>query len=426
MKHISIRSITAILFFFAISNVCAQIIAIKAGIVIDTAGGTAHTEQIILVEDSKIKAVGANVNIPADADVIDLSDQTVLPGLFDVHTHLCASPKFEGQSVEAIFNGIMLYSLTQPTAYRALQGAANAAAMLEAGFTTVRDVGNAGNYADVALRQAIKTGLVAGPRFIISGKIISPFGGQFQNTPEYPDLARQDYIYADTHDEIRKAIRQNIHFGADWIKIVIDDQDYEYSADDIEFIVAEAKKANRKVAAHCGSDRAARRAILSGVASIEHGTRMSDETLALAKKNQVVLVGTDFSEEVFIKGGAPEEIAEYMHSIRLDRLKRAHKIGVTMAFGSDVAWEVDGHSRGSAALTLIDTWVEAGISEIEILQAFTINSAQLLGVEKKRGQIQPGMSADIIATRENPLKNIQTLKQVIFVMKGGKVIKALN
>src|ERR1700722_2571761 len=203
--------------------------------------------------------------------------------------------------------------------------------MLAAGFTTVRDVGNAGNYADSALREAIENGLVPGPTMLNAGRIITPYGGQFHLQPQRPELGEPEYFFADSHDEMRKAVRENIHYGAKVIKIVVDDQPYIYSADDIRFIVQEANAAGLKVAAHCWTHQGARNAAEAGVASIEHGFAMTDDDIKLAQKNHVVLVGTEFTELAARAMGEPE-----WHGIFVDRLRRAYKIGITMAFGTDV------------------------------------------------------------------------------------------
>ena len=218
---------------------------------------------------------------------------------------------------------------------------------------------------------------------------------------------------------MRKAIRQNIHFGATLIKIVVDDQDYIYSPDDIRFMISEAHASGLKLAAHCWTHPGAHNAAEAGVDSIEHGFRMTNEDLELAKKNNVTLVGTDFTEQMIkATGGNPAE-----HQIWVDRLKRAYKIGVNMAFGTDVDVELPGETRGTLAINYIDTWAEAGVPAADTLRALTINAARLLGVDKERGALKPGLAADIVATPENPLDNLQTLKKVSFVMKDGAVIK---
>ena len=390
-----------------------RVVAIKAGKLVDPEKGTTETNQIILVRGKTIEAVGPHVQIPPDAKVIDLSKSTVLPGLFDAHTHLCMTLKRNRDG-----SSYYITTLMDPTPYRAIEGVANARDMLAAGFTTGRDVGNAGNYADTALREAIERGLVPGPTMLNAGRIIAPFGGQFQLQPEKQDLATPEYFFADTRDEMVKAIRENIHFGATVIKIVVDDQKYIYSTDDIRFMVAEAHRDGLKLAAHCWTEAGAHNAAEAGVDSIEHGERMTNEDLELAKKNHVVLVGTDFTEIAASRNSFPS-----LHSVFVDRLKRAYQIGVTMAFGTDAFVSVPGETRGTQAAEYVDSWAEAGVPAKDTLRAMTINSARLLGVDRERGAIQPGLAADIIATPENPLDDIQAVRKVSFVMKNGSVFK---
>lgn len=386
-----------------------QLIAIKAGKLLDPETGKIAENQTILVEGSQIKDIGANLVIPHDAKIIDLSKSTVLPGLFDAHTHLCMAVIPSRDAGDYFFT-----TLLDTTAYRAIEGVANGQAMLQSGFTSVRDVGNNGNYADTALRQAIENGWVVGPTIVNAGIIIAPYGGQFHLQPEKKDLATPEYLFADSRDEMRKAIRQNVHFGAKVIKIVVDDQRYIYSVDDIRFMVAEAHAMGLKLAAHCWTHPGAHNAAEAGVDSIEHGFKMTNEDLELAKKNNVTLVGTEFT----VKTSNAEE-----HKIWVDRLQRAYKIGVNMAFGTDVDTQLPGETRGTLAIDYISSWVDAGVPAADTLRAMTVNAARLLGVDKERGFLKPGFHADIIATPENPEDNIQTLRNVSFVMKDGAIVK---
>ncbi len=391
------------------TNPASQLIAIKAGKVVDPETGKTAANQVIVVEGKKIKKIGGNVAIPADSKIIDLSKATVLPGLFDAHTHLCLTviPSRD-------HGNYYLTTLLDTNGYRAIEGVANGMAMLQSGFTTVRDIGNAGNYADTDLRHAIEAGWVQGPTVVNAGIIIAPYGGQFHLQPEKKDLATPEYLFADTRDEMRKAIRQNLHFGAKFIKIVVDDQRYIYSVEDIQFMVEEAHAAGVKLAAHCWTHAGAHNAAEAGVDSIEHGYKMTDEDLQLAKKNKVTLVGTEFTEKM----SDAED-----HKIWVDRLKRAYKIGVSMAFGTDVDVAMPGETRGTLAIDYIQSWVDAGVPAADTLRAMTANAARLLGVDNERGFLKPGMAADIIATPENPEENIQTLRKVSFVMKDGAIIK---
>jgi imidazolonepropionase-like amidohydrolase len=391
------------------TNPAPRLVAIKAGKLLEPETGKTTANQIILVEGKKIKEIGGNVAIPAEAKVIDLSNATVLPGLFDAHTHLCMTVIPHRDHGDYFFT-----TLLDPTGYRAIEGVANGMAMLQSGFTTVRDIGNAGNYADTDLRMAIEDEWVQGPTVVNAGIIIAPYGGQFHLQPEKKDLATPEYLFADSRDEMRKAIRQNLHFGAKFIKIVVDDQQYIYSVDDIRFMVAEAHAAGVKLAAHCWTHAGASNAAEAGVDSIEHGFQMTDEDLLLAKKNGVTLVGTEFTEKL-------SSAAE--HKIWVDRLRRAYRIGINLAFGTDVDVAMPGETRGTLAIDYIQSWTEAGVPATDTLRAMTVNAARLLGVDKERGFLRPGMAADIIATPENPAENIQTLRKVSFVMKDGAIIK---
>ena len=366
--------------------------------------GTTLNNQVILVEGGRIKAVGGDVQIPAGAKVIDLSKSTVLPGLFACHEHMAFLIHRQGRERGSLF----FYDITHTNAERAIHGVVNSRDMLASGFTTIRDIGNDANYVATDLRRAIDQGLIPGPTIINSGRIIAPYGGQYFLNPERRELGAPEYFFADTRDEMRKAIRENIHYGARVIKIVVDDQRYIYSADDIRFMVAEAAAAGVKLAAHCVTEQGARNAAEAGVASIEHGFEMSDEVLAIAKKNNVVLVGTDFTEKAWLAYEMPAELAKRFHDRSVDRLKRAYKIGVTLAFGSDLIFFAEDETRGTWTISQIDSFVEAGIPPSAILLALTTNAAQLLGVEKNRGAIKTGLFADIVATPENPLDNINT------------------
>lgn len=412
--------LTLLVFVFSTINGFAQVTAIRAGKLVMPETGTTLNNQIILVEGPRIKAVGADLPIPAGATVIDVSKSTVLPGLFDCHAHMAFLIRRQGPERGSLF----FYDITHTNAERAIHGVVNSRDMLASGFTTIRDIGNDGNYVATDLRRAIDQGLIPGPTIINSGRIIAPFGGQYQLQPERRHLGEPEYFYADTRDEMRKAIRENVHFGARVIKIVVDDQRYIYSVDDIKYMIAEAASAGVKLAAHCVTEQGARNAAEAGVASIEHGFEMSDEVLALAKKNNVVLVNTDFTEKAWLAYEIPAELAKRFHDRSVDRLRRAYKIGVTLAFGSDLIFFAPDETRGTWTASQIDPFVEAGVPPRAILLAMTTNAAQLLGVEKARGAIKAGQFADIIATPENPLDNISTLKKVSFVMKNGKVFKA--
>jgi imidazolonepropionase-like amidohydrolase len=396
----------------------AQITAISAGRLIDPETGAEKTGQTILIEAGKIKAIGSALQIPADATRVDLSNETVLPGLFDAHTHLLAEISVRWDLT------FWIMAIQRRAGFRAIQGVRHAKEMLESGFTTVRDVGNSGDHLDSDLDKAIRFGEVPGPTMIFSGRIISPFGGQFSDTPTDPKmLDNPEYLVADSRDEMRKGVRENIYWGARVIKIVVDGQKYSYSADDIRFIVEEAARAGVKVAAHVQTEPGARAAIEAGVASIEHGWVLTDEDLALAKKKGVTLVSTDFTVAELLVDGIEQEAAERTHQKYVARLKRAWAAGVDVVFGTDVMSDIRGRTRGDVSMEYVDSFKEAGIAAPDILRAMTTRAAVLLGVEKERGALRPGMAADLVATPEDPLRDIDGLKKIDFVMKDGKLVR---
>ena len=432
MRH-GARWVTGVLGLLALgrATLAAQTVAIRAGAVVDPASGTSGPG-VILVDSGRIVAVGPSVRPPSGARVIDLSNRTVMPGLFDAHTHLAAG--YDPGSLR-----LREYTLGVSTAERALEGVVNAWQMLAAGFTTVRDLGNAGNYADQALADFFGSGdprrrqlygaarldqvslyghRLTGPTIVYSGKIITPFGGQFLLSPEHPEAGRQDYLYADTRDQLRQAIRENLHYGATWIKVAVDDYPYQYSAEDLRFVVEEAGAAGARVAAHCMTERGALAAIEAGVASIEHGYRMSDSALARAKARGVVLVGTE-PAGLFVRRFGPGA----SDSAIVDRLRRAYRIGTPLVFGADVIRAPEGVSRGEASLSVIDSWIAAGVPAPAILRAMTTDAAALLGMTGVRGAIAPGQAADLIAVDGNPLTDARALERVVFVMKDGVVFR---
>lgn len=383
---------------------------IRAGNLIDVATGRAIPNQQILVVDDLIAEVGASVAAPPDATVIDLSDSYVMPGLIDAHTHL-ALTEMDGSDIDD--HGSYYYaSLIEDTAMRVAQGTMQARAMLEAGFVWVRDTGNNGLYGDVTLRRAVEGGWIPGPNIVAAGIMIAPFGGQFQMQPEKPGLGNPEYTYADSREEIIRAVRENVHYGATYIKLIIDNQPYYYSVDDVRAAVDEAHAMGVKVMAHATSDEGIRNAVLGGVDSIEHGFSPSDETLRLMKERGTYLVGTDFPAS---------RVGERRYQSNIDRNKRAHAIGVPMAFGSDVVYYEEGKTRGEQTIGFLDSYVDAGLPTDHILRMATMNAADLLGANT--GQLKAGQAANVIAMPDNPLDDIHALYGVAFVMKDGVVYK---
>ncbi len=391
-----------------------QTTAIRAGNLIDPATGTVAQNQIILVSDGRIVGVGGNIDAGGADQVIDLSTSWVMPGLMDAHVHLTFN-----QAPQTMFG---LAYLTESTAFRALRGLRNAQFVLEAGFTTVKDIGNSAEYAARDLRRAIEMGWFAGPTILDAGKIIAPFGGQTQGIPpEQLEFWQHEYIDADTPDEIRKAVRRNIYYGANTIKLVSDNSVYYYTEEEIRTAVTETHNAGLTVAVHVQGGDAARNVILGGADAIEHGFFLSDELLTLMKEHGTVLVGTDFPGNHLAAMGFPGAIET--GDLIVDRLARAHRIGVTMAFGTDVVIKLPGMNRAEMGLDYLRVWEQAGIPAPDILKAMTTNAAELFRIQHERGAIAAGQWADIVATPENPLEDIQALQSVHFVMKNGQVVK---
>jgi imidazolonepropionase-like amidohydrolase len=416
--HRSIRWLYPIALWLVCPAALANVLAIKAGAVVDPSSATISTNQTILVEDGKIKAIGNDLAVPAGATIIDLLAQTVLPGLIDAHTHLLTNidPKWD-------LGDTWIMTLQRRPGYRAILGAQHAKEMLDAGFTAVRDVGNSGEYLDMDLEKAIRFKFIPGPTIIPAGRIIAPFGGQFWDTPADPKLLNNpEYSFADSQDEMRKAVRENLYWGAKVIKIVVDGQRYQYSADDIRFIVAEAARAHVKVAAHVQTEAGARAAIEAKVASIEHGWVLTDEDLALAKKNGVVLVSTDFTVKQLRANGFDEQDSLRIHAARVERLRRAYKAGVTIVFGTDIMNNLR-EPRGTQSLEYLSSFIEAGVPPADILRAITTNAARLLDIDKERGPLKVGLAADLVAVPGNPLEDITTLQKVSFVMKDGVIVR---
>jgi imidazolonepropionase-like amidohydrolase len=413
-----LRRIAVLLLLCAV-GAGAQTIAIRAGNLIDPATGGVSKNQIIVVKDGKISAVGPNAQIPEGAQTIDLSGSWVLPGLMDAHTHITLG----GAPPLSLENSYMHES----SALRVLRGAKNAREVLFAGFTALKDIGNDANYAAIDLRRAIERGWTIGPTMLTTGKIIAAYGGQLQQiSPEAGRPWLFEYLDADTPDEIRKAVRQNIFYGANSIKLVADNSAFYYTEAEIRAAVDEAHRAGIKVAVHVVTDAPARNVINGGADSIEHGFELSDAVLTLMKQRGVYLVGTDFPlAHLKLMGDAGGILppAEQTSKNIVDRLRRAYKLGVKMAFGSDVVVDMPGRTRADMMFDYLDVWTEAGVPPKDILKAMTTNCAELFGWTGKRGAIRAGEAADIIALPANPLDDIQALRKVHFVMKDGSVVR---
>ncbi len=401
-------------------------IAVRAGRLIDVKNGQVLENVVILIRGERIEVVGRDVAIPADAEVIDLSRHTVLPGLMDMHTHLTGDPSF----------GYSDHRLHEWPGYAALIGAKNARRTLLAGFTTVRNVG-ADEWADVALRDAIRNGIVPGPRMYVSAHAIGITGGHCDTNGYRPDAWPEPGIergIANGVDEAIKAVRYQIKYGADVIKIcatggVLSAGDAvgvpQLTFEEIRAIVQTAAMAERRVAAHAHGTEGIKTAIRAGVASIEHGSMLDEEAIRLMKEHGTYLVPTLMAFESVVAGARSGKLAPWSAKKALEiepharrSIQMAIRAGVNIAFGTDAG--VFPHGENADEFRLL---VQAGMTPIEAIQSATVHAARLLGVENELGTIEPGKLADLIAVRGDPRQDITRLKQVDFVMKGGIVYK---
>src|SRR5215470_12799404 len=409
------RSALVCLCFLVSSVLSAEITAVKAGRLVDPETGRSSPNQIILVDGEKIVAVGGDVAIPAGATVIDLSSLTVVPGLVDAHTHLGITYKDIPEHDYYYLTYVM-----DSTPLRAIQAASNGIQLLNSGFTVVRDLGNNALYADTAHRVAIDQGWIPGPTLVNSGIIIGGKGGQFWPTPE---MAKQhgivypEYLEADTRDEIVKAVRENMLFGAKVIKICVDCKPWGYTVDEIRLVMSEAAKGGLKVAGHVQTADGANRAIEAGIWSIEHGIALTEEHHKKMAAKGIYLASTDTPKEF---ARSPEEYDQ-----TVAKLKSAWRNGVRITFSTDMDyWRTgDTRTRGELTIAFLSTWKDAGIPAPDVLKALTTTGFACAQVDKERGAIRPGLYADLIAVRGNPLEDIDTLRDVRFVMKDGLVFK---
>ena len=398
-------------------------VVIHAGHVLDVKTGKLLSDQTITIEDGKIVSVtaSAQTKTPADALRIELPNATILPGLIDAHTHLTMDPKF----------GYDELGLSIPR--EALIGAKNARVTLQAGFTTVRNVGAAG-YSDVALRDAINAGDVPGPRMLVSGPPLSITGGHCDNNYlPFEYHATSDGV-ADGIAAVQQKVRQNIKYGADLIKVCAtggvlskgdDPQASQYTLEEMKAIVADAHRLGRKVAAHAHGAQGILWASEAGVDSIEHGSYIDDAGIAEMKKNGTYLVPTLYLADWFMENAERNHVPDFLLGkakavMPAARKNVAHAFasGVKVAFGTDAAVYPHGLNAHEFAVM-----VKLGLTPLQAIQAATVNAADLLGWPGKVGSLEPGAWADIVAVDGDPLKDVTTLERVKFVMKGGEVVK---
>ncbi|HKY60630.1 MAG TPA: amidohydrolase family protein [Gemmatimonadota bacterium] len=419
--HVLIPSLLFVYGFFGAGTPSPgqeRTVVIRAARLLDVERGEILPDAAVVVEGDRIAAVNPDA-LPAGAETIDLGDATLLPGLIDAHTHLTSD--LEGDWVHR--------GVTGTPAEAALRGAQNARRTVEAGFTTVRDVGSP-DFADVALARAVEAGWITGPRIVPAGHALGITGGHCDETGYAPGILEGDWRrgVADGVDEVVKAVRYQIKHGARVIKVcatagVLSHEAsvgaQQYSEDELRAIVEEAARHDLKVAAHAHGTEGIKAAIRAGVVSIEHGSLLDDEAIAMMKERGTWLVPTTYLVGRIDLDALPPGIrakAEGILPRAVESVRRAIGAGVPIAFGTDAAVFPHGENAGEFAAL-----VDRGMDPLAAIRTATLNGAELLGVDD-RGVIAPGRLADLIAVPGDPLADVRVLEDVRFVMLGGKVV----
>ncbi len=424
VRELLLRILTVVLLSTVVPLVHGQpdpTVAIRAGQLLDVETAQMQSGVTIVVSRDRIVDIGSEIEIPPQAEVIDLSEFVVMPGLIDTHTHLLLQPDYSNN------NPILFKSIS----YRTVEGVAAARATLHAGFTTVRDIDAEGaDWADVAIRDGIENGLIEGPRMQVATRAISITGGHMNQSKVAPEIDVPQFAeIADTPDELVRAVRNQIKFGADFIKLYttgtlrhIDVKTMEvlaqYSEQEIRLVVEEAARFGKKVAIHAYGGEGAKRAIRAGAVSIEHGFLLDDEALDLMAARGTYWVPT---MSVYIPDGPEPEWTALRRGIVASHRKvfeAAMRKGVKIAFGTDAGAFIHGDNARE-----LELMVAYGMSPIDVLKSATITAAELMGMEKETGRVSPGMKADIIAVSADPTHDIGAMRDVVFVMKDGRVYK---
>jgi imidazolonepropionase-like amidohydrolase len=433
---VSVKVVSGLILFmsFASAGIAETTIVLKAARMFDGKSNALVTKAVVVVQDGKIVDLGSNTSVPAGAQVIDLGDATLSPGFIDGHTHLTSD--FSGN-----YNDRRLKNLDLNVSEQAIKSTINARVTLEAGFTTVRDLGSrfeaSPEFVDVALRNSIDKGVVIGPRMLVATKGIGATGGHFDPTGGFRDKIfgqEPDYTdgIVDSPDDVRKAVRFEVKNGADVIKAAVsggvlslaDEVDTpQFTAAEMVALVDESHRLRKKVAVHCHGDQAAQEAIQAGVDSIEHGSFLTPATLTLMKKKGTYLTPTLMAAEWIMQNlknypPALQAKAKAAYDARSEMFRNAVKMGVKISFGTDAA--VFPHGLNAKEFKLM---VDLGMAPIDALKTATSNAADLLNISQKTGTLEKGKLADVIAMPGDPTADITATERVSIVMKEGKIIR---
>jgi imidazolonepropionase-like amidohydrolase len=451
MKQIRKRFTLFVAIFFVLfssEKVAAQspafVTLVKAGRLLDPRTGNVLSPAAVLIENGKIKEVGAPSRVRADAPAgvktIDLGSATLLPGLIDSHTHLLLDvivpPEAESaRHLNGGFAPALLLAIVESPSKRVLLGAQLAREDLESGFTTVRNLGHSGIDGDVALRDAINAGRVSGPRILGSGrKLVAP-GSYLQslNPAVAESIMQQEFLRVEGPDAARQAVRENVFYSVDLIKVTLDD---DLTQAEMTAIVEQAHRQHLKVAAHAISTSSIQTAIDGGADSIEHGNDVTDEQLKMMRDKGIFFdITPTFWGGFFSKIAEPTIVmspalkSELAASDDRRRQKVANftqrilKSGVKFAAGSDMCWFYPGKTRGQASVTIFANLHDAGMPPLDIIRAVTTSAAEMLGWQDRVGAVEPGKFADLVAVAGDPVADITELERVRFVMKDGQLVR---